>query len=241
MKTVRITLSALLIALTSVLAISPANAGELDVLGAKLSWSDRMYVSDGCSRYEFSYFNGTGVELLSLGFELNDPFGRSLTWWSETGIKPNKSGTWNQQICRSSFTNGTGPYIIKLTIKDYASTQRQSTKDIYFLPLPTATPAPTAILQPAPTVTVTATPAPAPRVTVTATPAPAPTVTVTATPAPAPTVTVTATPAPAPTVYVTNPSDANLTDLVTSLKSQVTLLNAKLKKICAVKPKPKGC
>jgi hypothetical protein len=74
---------------------------------------------------------------------------------------------------------------------------------------------------------------------VTATPAPAPTVTVTATPAPAPTVTVTAT--PAPTVYVTNPSDKNLTDLVTSLKSQVNLLNAKLKKICAVKPKPRNC
>jgi hypothetical protein len=48
-------------------------------------------------------------------------------------------------------------------------------------------------------------------------------------------------PAPAPTVYVTNPSDKNLIDLVTSLKSQVKLLNAKVKRICAVKPKPKGC
>ena len=63
----------------------------------------------------------------------------------------------------------------------------------------------------------------------------------TATPTPAPTVTVTATPAPAATVYVTNPSDKTLTDLVTSLKAQLTLLNAKLKKICSVKPKPKGC
>jgi hypothetical protein len=54
-------------------------------------------------------------------------------------------------------------------------------------------------------------------------------------------VTVTATPAPAPTVYITNPSDKNLADLVTSLKSQVNLLNAKLKKICSAKPKPKNC
>lgn len=73
------------------------------------------------------------------------------------------------------------------------------------------------------------------------TPAPAPTVTVTATPAPAPTVTVTATPAPAPTIYLTNPADQNLSALVTSLQSQVKLLNAKLKKICNTKPKPKGC
>jgi hypothetical protein len=82
---------------------------------------------------------------------------------------------------------------------------------------------------------------PSPNATVTATPAPAPTVTVTATPAPAPTVTVTATPAPAATVYLTNPSDKALSDLVSLLKSQVSSLNAKIKKICAVKPKPKGC
>jgi hypothetical protein len=101
---------------------------------------------------------------------------------------------------------------------------------------------------PTPTVTVTATPAPAPTVTVTATPAPAPTVTVTATPAPAPTVTVTATPAPTVTVtatpapiYIENPAYQKVTDLVTKLNSQVKLLNAKVKKICAVKPKPKGC
>jgi hypothetical protein len=203
MKTLRLLLVGLLIAITSVFATSNASAGELDVLGAKLTWSDKMYVSDGCSRYDFNYSNGTGVELLSLAFELNDPFGRNLTSWSEIGIKPNKSGTWNRQICQSAFTNGAGPYVIKLTVKDYASTQRQDTKEVYFLPLPTATPAPTATLKPAPTVTVTATPAPAPT--------------------------------------VTNPADKNLADLVTSLKGQVNLLNAKLKKICAVKPKPKGC
>jgi hypothetical protein len=95
---------------------------------------------------------------------------------------------------------------------------------------------------------VTAKPAPAPTVTVTATPAPAPTVTVTATPAPAPTVTVTATPAPAPTVYTVNPADQSLADMVKTLTNvvrsqtgQLSTLNAKLKKICSAKPKPKGC
>jgi hypothetical protein len=52
---------------------------------------------------------------------------------------------------------------------------------------------------------------------------------------------VTATPAPAATVYLTNPSDKTLSDLVALLKNQVNKLNAKVKKICAVKPKPKGC
>ena len=232
MKTLRIALATLLIAFTSVFAISSANAGELDVLGGKLTWSDKMYISDGCSNYDFEYSNETGIELLLLKFELNDPFGRQLAYAGQVGIKPNRNGTWNVFICKSNFTNGLGPYVVKLIVKDYASTQRQATKEIYFLPLPGATPTPT------PTVTVTRTPAPAPTVTVTATPAPAPTVTVTATPAPAPTVTVTATPAP---IYIENPANQTLTSLVTKLNSQVKLLNAKVKKICAVKPKPKGC
>jgi hypothetical protein len=42
-------------------------------------------------------------------------------------------------------------------------------------------------------------------------------------------------------LLTSNPSDKNLAGLVTSLKSQVNLLNAKVKRICAVKPKPKGC
>jgi hypothetical protein len=197
MKTLRLALVSLLIVIASVFATSPASAGELTVLGAKLSWSDKMYKSDGCSRYDFEYLNGTGIELLSLAFELNDPFGRNLTSWSEVGIKPNTSGTWNRQICSSAFTNGVGPYIIKLTVKDYNSTQRQDIKEIYFLPLPTATPTPK--------------------------------------------VTVTAAPNPAPTVYVTNPADQTLSTLVVTLTGQVTTLTAKLKKICSVKPKPKGC
>jgi len=220
MKTLRMALVALLIAFTSIFATSFANAGELEVLGAKLSWSDTMYKAEAvCGNYAFNYVNGSGVQLMQLGYILSDPYGRIVSQNSEVGIKPNISGTWNQQICRSQFTNGVGPYSIKLFAKDLASTQREATRDIYFLDLPTATPTPT------------------PTVTVTATPAPAPTVTVTAKPSPAPTVTVTATPAPAPTTF----PDKKLTALVTSLNSQIKLLTAKVKKICVVKPKPKGC
>jgi hypothetical protein len=60
-------------------------------------------------------------------------------------------------------------------------------------------------------------------------------------PTPTPTVTVTAAPSAAPTVYISNPADQTLTDLVSSLQSQIKLLNSKLKRICNVKPKPKGC
>ena len=108
---------------------------------------------------------------------------------------------------------------MKVFVKDYNSTQREVTKEIFFVAIPGSATNPSTGLNPVP----------------------APTVTVTAKPQPAPTVTVTAKPEPAPTVYVNNPADQTLTDLVASLKSQVTLLNTKLKKICSVKPKPKGC
>jgi hypothetical protein len=215
----------------SIFFASTAKADSLEVLGGVVTWPDKMYLPDGCSSFAFQYRNGTGVRLLLLGFIITDPFGRKVEEQSQIGIDPDRSGTWNVQMCSFDFKNGLGPYIIKVFVKDFSSTQREVQKEIYFLPIPNSTGSGSSGsgLSPAPTVTVTATPAPAP------------TVTVTATPAPAPTVTVTATPAPAPTVYVTNPSDKNLSDLVTSLQSQVKLLNAKVKRICSVKPKPKGC
>ena len=212
-----------------IVAAPASRADSLDVLGGVVSWPDKMYLPDGCSSISFQYKNNTGVELLQLGFIISDPYGRKVEDASEIGIAPGKSGTWNQQMCSFDFKNGTGPYVMKVFVKDYNSTQREVTKEIFFVAIPGSATNPSTGLNPVP----------APTVTVTAKPQPAPTVTVTAKPEPAPTVTLT--PAPAPTVYVTNPADQTLTDLVASLKSQVTLLNTKLKKICSVKPKPKGC
>jgi hypothetical protein len=248
---IRVLLLSLILLFTgSVFVSTAARADSLDVLGGVVTWPDKMYLPDGCSSFAFQYRNNTGVELLQLGFIISDPFGRSVERESQIGIGPNKSGTWNVQMCSFDFKNGLGPYIIKVFVSDYSSTQREVQKEIYFLPIPNSAGSGSSGsgLNPVPTVTVTATPAPAPRVTVTATPAPAPTVTVTATPAPAPTVTVTATPAPAPTVYTVNPADQSLADMMKTLTnvvrsqtSQLSTLNAKLKKICAAKPKPKGC
>ncbi len=122
--------------LNSVPYASKSFAGELNILGGKISWSDKMYFSDRCSRYDFKYSNESGIRLLQLGFELNDPYGRNLISFSEVGIDPNKSGTWNMQICSKQFTNGLGPYIMKGIVKEYGSSQRQETREIYFLPLP---------------------------------------------------------------------------------------------------------
>jgi hypothetical protein len=224
---IRILLLSLILLFTgSVFVSTAARADSLDVLGGVVTWPDKMYLPDGCSSFAFQYRNNTGVELLQLGFIISDPFGRSVERESQIGIGPNKSGTWNVQMCSFDFKNGLGPYIIKVFVSDYSSTQREVQKEIYFLPIPNSAGSGSSGsgLNPVPTVTVTAKPAPAP------------------------TVTVTATPAPAPTVYTVNPADQSLADMVKTLTNvvrsqtgQLSTLNAKLKKICSAKPKPKGC
>ena len=139
---VRLFLGSLLAGVLIVSNTPAANAGTLDVYGGVISWSDKMYIGKGCSQYEFKYVNGTGVRLLVLGFSIVDPYGQTLARESQVGIEPGISGTWTEQICNSSFTNGTGPYRIKGEIETYGGSQRQVESEMYFLNIPSATPTP---------------------------------------------------------------------------------------------------
>ena len=177
-----------------VVSAPPSRADSLEVLGGVVSWPDKMYLPDGCSNFSFQYINNTGVRLLQLGFIITDPFGRKVEDSSQIGIDPGKSGAWNDQICSSSLKNGLGPYIVKVYVEDYTSTQREITKEIFFLPIPGGTSGSSSGLNPTPKPTV------APQ-----------------------------------------PADLALAQLVATLTAKVNALNAKLKRICSVKPKPKGC
>jgi len=189
----------------SVFVAPSSRADSLEVLGGVVSWPDTMYFPDGCSNFSFQYKNNTGVRLLQLGFIITDPFGRKVEDDSEIGIDPNKSGTWNKQICSFDFKNGLGPYVMKVYVEDYSSTQREITKDIYFTAIPGSTSGSSSVLKPTP----------------------------------APAVTVTAKPEPAPTVTL-NPEPALLARIMV-LESELNVAKSKLKRICAVKPKPKFC
>jgi hypothetical protein len=245
MKTLRIALASLLIAFTSVFAISSATASEIKATNVTVSWDDNsLYeppaaATGNCTQYSFNVTITNRDRVLLAYINIKNKFGDIL---GSAVLSRLDTGQKTVQLCPGKDLTGS-----KVELEVLGSGGGPSeiiAKAITFIPRTSVTPAP------APTVTVTRTPAPAPTVTVTATPAPAPTVTVTATPAPAPTVTVTATPAPAPTVtvtatpapiYIENPADQTLTNLVTQLNSEVKVLKAKVKKICAAKPKPKGC
>ena len=222
MKTLHLPLVGLLIAITSVFAVS-AEAAETEtsvtLSCVTFSWPKTIYrpLSAGSVIVNWSYKNNCSYEVLSATYTLVDKFGSSLEGDGLVGLKPGVTANQSRNWSYSSVYKGTEPFTLRFSVEHYTSFGISN-------PAPVSVPFNF-------TERTTVLPTPAPTVTVTATPAPAPTVTVTATPAPA----------PAPTVYITNPSDKNLADLVTSLKGQVNLLNAKLKKICAVKPKPKGC
>jgi hypothetical protein len=229
MKTLRIFLVGLLVATTSLFAVSAKAADTSVTLSCvTFSWPDTIYRPlSGSVVFNLSYKNNCTYEVLSAKYTLVDKFGSSLETEGLVGLKAGVTANQSQSWYESFLSRGTEPFTLRFSVEHFSSFGISN-------PAPVSVPFKFAER-------TTVLPTPAPTVTVTATPAPAPTVTVTATPAPAPTVTVTATPAPAPTVYITNPSDKNLTDLVSSLKSQVSLLNAKVKRICSVKPKPKGC
>jgi len=218
MKAIRLLLVGLLIAGTSIF-IGSAKAADTSVTLScvTFSWPDTIYrpLPGGNVTFNMSYQSTCPYDVLLVKYTLTDKFGTAQESNSIVGLKKgvlaNQSQTWY------GFGSSTAvePFSLVFVFENFASY---------------------GLINPSPkSVTFNFTE----RTPIS--PTPTPTVTITATPAPAPTVTVTSTPAPAPTVYVSNPADETLKDLVTSLKAQISLLNTKVKKICAVKPKPKGC
>ena len=216
MNTLRLLLIGLLITTTSLVAVSVANAGELNTAGASISWDDStFYVPSSCTSYNFSYSatNKVLIADIKITNKFNDEVGSAIFFGPNTGKT-------SVQVCTGKDLTGT-----KVVLKVTGSAIFGGTDDIVSTPI--------TFLSRSGTPSASSTPAP--------------TVTVTATPAPAPTVTVTATPAPAPTVTVAAKSTFSDFD-VQSLNSKLAIalmdlksLNTKIKKICAVKPKPKGC
>jgi hypothetical protein len=200
----------------STFILSKASAGELKTLGVTITWSGTFYevpTSSSMSQYQFDFTVPANV--LKGDVTIMNAYGERLDVSSGTfyGTKGANSGSVFVKILNPvKPLDWTGTKVcLEVTLSGGAGNSIMC-QPIEFVKRGT-----------------------------TNSPAPTPTVTVTAKPSPAPTVTVTAIPAPAPTVYVTNPADATLADSVKSLKSQLSMLNSKLKKICAAKPKPKGC
>jgi hypothetical protein len=204
MKTLRLLLIGLLITTTSLVAVSVANAGELNTAGASISWDDStFYVPSSCTSYNFSYSatNKVLIADIKITNKFNDEVGSAIFFGPNTGKT-------SVQVCTGKDLTGT-----KVVLKVTGSAIFGGNDDIVSTPI--------TFLSRSGTPSASSTPAP--------------------------TVTVTATPAPAPTVTVAAKSTFSDFD-VQSLNSKLAIalmdlksLNTKIKKICAVKPKPKGC
>lgn len=116
------------------MSITTSHAGSVDVLGATVSWDDNAmtYPRDGCYSYRFNYVNNTGIELLTLRFELLNQQGRLVTNNSQIGIKPGISGIWTQQICTSAVAP-TDTFTVRAEIKDYAGSAREASVPFAFV------------------------------------------------------------------------------------------------------------
>ena len=204
MRSLRIALVGLLVASTSIFAVSAKAAdSSLTLSCVTFSWPDTIYrpLSGGNVSLNFSFKNSCAYDLLSANYKLVDKFGSIVAnggvTYFKAGVTANESENWMD----FRLSQGTEPFTLQFSVENFPTNGISD-------PAPVRIPFKFAE-----------------RTTV----------------SPTPTRATSATPSPAATVYLTNPADQTLKDLNTSLKAQVASLNAKLKKICAVKPKPKGC
>jgi hypothetical protein len=215
MRTLRVILSVTLL-LGLGLSVSPAQAETTPTLsknGITLSFPKPVYEIASSTSVSVNYTNNSGLELFALGYEVTDRFGSVIVFNSPEAYKVanGASGTIVRTWYAYEFVKAVAPLTITM-IAQYGYNSGKSDE-----------------LVSAPFEFV-------PRVAVL--PTPAPTVTVTAKPLPAPTVTVTAQPVQAITDWA---QMETLKAELAIVKNDLRALNAKVKKICAVKPKPKGC
>ena len=234
MKTLRLFLVGLLIATVSTFAVSAKAAdSSMTLSGVTLSWPSVIYKVESVSIVTFTIKNNSGYDLLAAKYDLIDRFGTSVAFDSAFKVVKGGTTTLNSIWLDAFISKSAAPYKLQFSVSFYSGTGLGDPAPISvpFVFADRSGAAPVASATPAPTVTVTATPAPAPTVTVTATPAPAPTVTVTATPAPA-----------KPTQSITDwAAMETLKGELAIVKNELKVVNTKLKKICAVRPKPRGC
>jgi hypothetical protein len=215
MKTFRVLVSFVLL-LSIGIFLTPARAETTPTLtknGITLSFSKPVYEITSSTSVSLNYTNNSGFELYALGYQVTDRFGSVIVFNSPEAYKVanGASGTIVRTWYAYEFVKAVAPLTITM-IAQYGYNSGKSDE-----------------LVSAPFEFV-------PRVAVL--PTPAPTVTVTAKPLPAPTVTVTAQPVQAITDWA---QMETLKAELAIVKNDLRAVNAKLKKICAAKPKPKGC
>ena len=215
MKTFRV-LVAFVLLFSFGLSVSPAIADTTPTLtknGITLTFPKPVYEIASSTSVTVNYTNNSGFELSALGYQVTDRFGSVINFNSPQAYKVanGASGT----IVRTWYAYEFDKAVAPLTITMIAQYGYNSGKSDELVSVPFEF---------------------VPRVAVL--PTPAPTVTVTAKPLPAPTVTVTAQPVQAITDWA---AMETLKGELAILKNDLRAVNAKLKKICGVKPKPKGC
>ena len=123
-----------------------AQAGQLDVLGVTVTWQDTMYrPTSGCSVFYFDYAYNIGFRLLSIDFDILDPYNQRLGWDSAIGVNNGVRGTWDIQLCSFEFDNGNGPYTFRLTIEDYENSTRSVETSFMFSERPTTPGSPSGV------------------------------------------------------------------------------------------------
>lgn len=133
--------------LFSLIPVSIANAGQLSVAGASISWDDgTFYVPQMCTNYNFNYTTTDQVNIatITISNKFNDKIGNNYLF-------SNKSGTIQIQVCDNNNFLETK---VELNVAGYDLSNQVVSLPINFLPR-TKTPTPSATPKPTPSTSIT--------------------------------------------------------------------------------------
>lgn len=211
----RLTLIGLVTAATSIFAL-PAKAADTSITNGcvTFTWPNTIYrpLPLGSVSFGLSYKNNCTYEILNAKYQLVDKFGTSLATDGIIGLKSGVTSNQSQTWLEFFLSKGAEPLTLRFIVENYAGFGISN-------PVPIIIPFKF-------------------EERIVASPTPRPSVTVTAQPTPAPTVTVTAQPTQSTTDRL---AIQTLSESLSIIQNELNVLKVKIKKICAFKPKPKGC
>jgi hypothetical protein len=94
--------------------------GVIDAGGVTATFSPaEWFMPSGCSKFSWSYYNGSPVRLLQIDLQIKTSYGDLVANNFALDLDPSESGQSQIQICNTKLAEGRGPYKVALVVKPW--------------------------------------------------------------------------------------------------------------------------
>jgi hypothetical protein len=105
--------------------------GLLETMGVTASFSPSdWFLPSGCSKFSWSYLNGSPVKLLQVDLQIRTSYGDLVANNFALDIDPGESGQGDIQVCNTKLAEGRGPYKAVLVVKPWRGSDFPSATEL---------------------------------------------------------------------------------------------------------------